>query len=57
MLPPYYGSKNMPSNKPEGSKLCLFFDPEDGGDIFIRKVGSYSADYTAFGPGREKSSL
>jgi hypothetical protein len=26
---------------------CLFFDPEDGGGMFLRNVGWLSADYTA----------
>jgi hypothetical protein len=28
-----------------GLLLGLFFDPEDGGDMFLRKVGSLAADY------------
>jgi hypothetical protein len=27
--------------------LCLFFDPEDWGDMFLRKVGWPSTDYAA----------
>jgi hypothetical protein len=27
--------------------LRLFFDPEDGGEIFLRNVGCLSTDYTA----------
>jgi hypothetical protein len=27
--------------------LDLFFDPEDGGDMFLRNVGCNSTDYTA----------
>jgi hypothetical protein len=27
--------------------LGLFFDPEDGGDMFLRNVGGISTDYTA----------
>jgi hypothetical protein len=30
--------------------LGLFFDPEDGGDIFLRNVGEISTDYTALYP-------
>jgi hypothetical protein len=31
---------------------CLFFDPEDGGDMFLRNIGWLSADYTALYPRR-----
>jgi hypothetical protein len=34
--------------------LCLFFGPEDGGDIFLRNVGWLSTDYTAFYLRRQK---
>jgi hypothetical protein len=27
--------------------LTYFFDPEDGGDMFLRNVGRNSTDYTA----------
>jgi hypothetical protein len=30
----------------------LFLDPEDGGDMFLRKVGCNSKDYTASYPRR-----
>jgi hypothetical protein len=30
----------------------IFFDPEDGGDMFIRNVGCISTDYTAPHPRR-----
>jgi hypothetical protein len=30
----------------------LFFDPEDGGDMFLRNVGCYPTDYTASYPRR-----
>jgi hypothetical protein len=32
--------------------LNLFFDPEDGGDTFLRNVGCNSTDYTASYPRR-----
>jgi hypothetical protein len=35
-----------------GFSLSLFFDPEDGGDIFLRNVGGHSTDYTAYYPRR-----
>jgi hypothetical protein len=34
----------------------LFFDPEDGGDTFLRNVGCNSTDYTALYPRRWYSS-
>jgi hypothetical protein len=30
----------------------IFFDPEDGGDMFLRNVGCISTDYTASHPRR-----
>jgi hypothetical protein len=33
-----------------------FFDPEDGGDTFLRNVGYKSTDYTASYPRRRYSS-
>jgi hypothetical protein len=30
----------------------LFFDPEDGGAMFLRNVGCYTTDYTASYPRR-----
>jgi hypothetical protein len=36
--------------------LGLFFDTEDGGDLFLRNVGWLSTDYTALFPRRENSS-
>jgi hypothetical protein len=27
---------------------CLFFNPENAGDMFLRNVGSFSTGYTAF---------
>jgi hypothetical protein len=44
------------TQNPASRLLCLlhtgflhafFFDPEDGGDMFLRKVGWLSTDYTA----------
>jgi hypothetical protein len=32
--------------------LGLFFDPKDGGDMFLRKVGCLAKDYTALYPRR-----
>jgi hypothetical protein len=34
------------------AELAIFFDPEDGGDMFLRKVGRLSKDYTALYPRR-----
>jgi hypothetical protein len=39
-----------------GILLRLFFDPEDGGDIFLRNIGWLSADYTTLYPRRQYSS-
>jgi hypothetical protein len=36
--------------------LCLLFDPEEGGDIFLRNVGWLSTGYTALYPRRWNSS-
>jgi hypothetical protein len=36
--------------------LGLFFDPEDGGDMYLRNVGPLSADYIALYPRRQNSS-
>jgi hypothetical protein len=33
-----------------GFMLGVLFDPEDGGDIFLRNVGRLSTDYTALYP-------
>jgi hypothetical protein len=32
--------------------LSFFFDPEDGGDVFLRNVSWHSTDYTALYPRR-----
>jgi hypothetical protein len=36
-----------------GKRDLLFFDPEDGGDMFLRNVGCLSTDYTVLGQKRE----
>jgi hypothetical protein len=38
-----------------GFLFSLFFNPEDGGDMFLRNVGLLSMDYTALYPTRYKS--
>jgi hypothetical protein len=37
-------------------QLGLFFDPEDGGNIFLRNVGRLATDYTALYARREQTS-
>jgi hypothetical protein len=36
--------------------LCILFDPEDGGDIFLQNVCGLSLDDTALNPRRKNSS-
>jgi hypothetical protein len=36
--------------------LALFFDPEDGGDMFLRNIGWLSRDYMVLYPRRQNSS-
>jgi hypothetical protein len=45
MSPPSSGSKNRPRTCfHAGFLLSLFFDPRDGGEMFLRNVGSLSTD-------------
>jgi hypothetical protein len=61
MTPPSSGSKNKPETNVKqvvrrtgsaydllhaGFWLGSFFDPEVGGDLFLRNVGCLSTDYT-----------
>jgi hypothetical protein len=39
-----------------GFLLDLFFDPADGGDMYLRSIGRLSTDYTALYPRRQNSS-
>jgi hypothetical protein len=43
---------NLKENSIFMQELNYFFDPEDGGDMFLRNVGSNSTDYTASYPRR-----
>jgi hypothetical protein len=60
MSPPSSRSKKKPSKKKSSSCyllhaglfLGLFFDLEDGGDIFVQNTGWLSTDYTALCPRR-----
>jgi hypothetical protein len=66
MSPPSSRSKKKPSKKLEWSTayyllhvsflLGFFFDPKDGGDIFIRNVGWLLVGQTALSPRGQKSS-
>jgi hypothetical protein len=38
-------------------KPAYFFDPEDGGDMFLRNVGWHPTDYTVLYPRRWYSSV
>jgi hypothetical protein len=40
----------------DGFLVGLFLDPEDGGDILLWKVGSFSTDYIVSYPRRQNSS-
>jgi hypothetical protein len=63
---PNPGSKHIPVFRLTGHSTChllarwfagLFFDPKDGGAMFLRNVGCYTTDYTASYPRRCYSSL
>jgi hypothetical protein len=41
-------NREQASLPPAGLSLGLSFEPEDGGHIFLRNVGSLSTDYMTF---------
>jgi hypothetical protein len=64
--PPSSGSKNKPSKKPAWNRYCsayylfhstfllaLFFNPEDGDDMFLQNVGWLSTAYMVLYPRRQ----
>jgi hypothetical protein len=52
----YFGGTSHATCFYSGFLLMLFFDPEDGGDIFLLNVGWLSTDYTVLYPTRYNSS-
>jgi hypothetical protein len=42
-----YGKKQTGMKQAANRALCLIFDPQDGGDMFLRNSGKVSSDYTA----------
>jgi hypothetical protein len=46
--------RHMKRQEPASKQVAeiIFFDPEDGGDMFLRNVGCNSTDYTASHPRR-----
>jgi hypothetical protein len=47
-----WGNQELATCSHAGFWLSLFFDPEDGGDTFLRNVGWLSTDYMALYPRR-----
>jgi hypothetical protein len=65
MFLPYSRSKNKPSKKPAsrarylahaGLLFGFFFDPENGGNMFLQNVGRLLMDYMALYPRKYNSS-
>jgi 5S rRNA maturation endonuclease (ribonuclease M5) len=46
-LTPHSGYKKVIKNEAGGKALFLLFDPDDGGNAFIRKFSEFLPDYMA----------
>jgi hypothetical protein len=53
----YFNQNGLPTAFTQVSCSAHLFDPEDGGDMFLRDISWHSTDYTALYPRRESSSI